>query len=90
MARGQEELPTIENTRIIKPLTEAIEVYQKLKTSRIKTLTKEIEAKEEVVALMNKHNITVYRDDDLTATLVPGKAKLKVREGEEAEVSEDC
>lgn len=90
MARRQTQIPGTED-REIKEVNAAAEAYVTQRDKRMKLTEKEVEAKEALIAVMKKHGLTVYRDDEaappLIVTLTPGKDKVKVTEagGDEEE-----
>lgn len=70
----------------IKEVNDAAEAYVEARDKRMKLTEKETEAKEALIAVMKKHDLTVYKDDEanppLVVTLVPGKDNVKVAEAE--------
>lgn len=95
MARRQQRIPGTEGPKL-KEVNTAAENYAEQRDKRMKMTEKEVEAKEALIAAMQKHKIEIYRDEDvdppLIVTLIPGKAKVKVTEAdaepEEAEGDE--
>lgn len=74
-------------------MNDAAESYVAARDERMEHSKTESEAKEALITVMRKHDLMVYRDDDmnppLVVTLVPGKDGVKVtkaddEEGEEA------
>lgn len=66
----------------IKEVDDAAEGYVDVRDRRMKLTKKEVEAKNALIAVMEKHKLLVYRDDSasppMLVTLVPGKAGVKV------------
>lgn len=85
MARKQMSIPGTERKQI-KEVNDAAEHYVEQRDKRMGLTEKEHDAKEALIAVMKKHKIETYRDDDVTpplvVTLVPGKDQIKVTEAE--------
>jgi hypothetical protein len=75
--------------KTIKELDDAAEAYVDARDKRIERTEKETEAKEALIEVMKKHELSVYRDDTasppLVVTLVPGKDNVKVSRAEDEE-----
>lgn len=91
MAR-QMRVPGTEK-KTIKELDAAAEAYVEARDARMKKTEKEVEAKEALISVMKKHELTVYKDDDadppLIVTLTPGKDKVKVTQADGETEDED-
>ncbi len=92
--KRQLEVPGTERKKL-KEANDAAEAYVDARDTRMRHTTKEVEARDALVAVMKKHNLSVYRDDEvdppLLVTLTPGVDKVKVqrlKDGEEDEESE--
>ena len=85
MGRKQTEIPGTERQQI-QEIDSAAEAYQDAKKKRIKLTEKESEAKTALIAVLRKHKVEVYRDDNasppLLITLKPGKDVVTVSEVE--------
>lgn len=96
MARTKKQLqvPGTEN-RKIKELDTAAESYVEARDKRMAHTELETETREALIAVMKKHSLTVYKDDDAVPpfiiTLTPGKDKVKVTrdEGDDGDSEED-
>lgn len=79
--KKQMKIPGTE-PKTIKEVNDAAEAYVDARDERMKKTEKEVEAKEALVAVMKKHDLQVYKDDDaeppLIVTLTPGVDKVKV------------
>jgi hypothetical protein len=64
-------------------ITQAAEAYQKAKEDRVRKLSHEIQKHDALMALMKTHDLKIYRDGDLTVTVVDGKEKVKVKRQED-------
>jgi hypothetical protein len=66
-----------------KEVEAAAEAYVEVRDERMKLTEKEVEARDTLVRVMEKHKLDVYRDENvdppLLVTLEPGVAKVKVR-----------
>lgn len=85
MARKNSDLPGmvgdgVEGQKPIPEIDEAAEGYVALRDKRIKLLQNELSAKDALVKLMNDNKLNRYVYDDHVVELMPGKAKLKVKE----------
>jgi hypothetical protein len=85
-SRKQGELPTLERKKLLE-VNAAAEGYVEARDERMKRTETEVEARTALVAVMKKHSLTVYRDDEaspaLLVTLTPGEDKVKVTRAEE-------
>jgi hypothetical protein len=82
MARKkQADLPGMER-KTIREVNDAAEAYVDVRDERMKLTEKEVEAKQALISAMQKHELSVYRDDSasppLVVTLVEGKVNVKV------------
>jgi len=86
--KKQAEIPGTERQRI-KELDDAAESYVEARDERMAKTEREVEAKEALVAVMKKHDLTVYRDESTTpplvVTLIPGVDKVKVSQAKDDE-----
>ena len=84
----QNEIPGTERQQI-QEIDDAAEAYQEAKKKRMKLTEKESEAKIALIAVLRKHKVDVYRDDNasppLLITLKPGKDGVTVSEVENDE-----
>ncbi len=84
--RRQMSIPGAE-TKSIKEVDDAAEAYLEARNARQKKTDREVEAKEALITVMKKHELTVYTDNDasppLIVTLSPGKDKVRVTEAED-------
>jgi hypothetical protein len=84
--KRQLEVPGTERKKL-KEANDAAEAYVDARDTRMRHTEKEVEARDALVAVMEKHHLTVYRDDEadppLVVTLTPGKAKVKVRRADD-------
>lgn len=75
----------------IKEVDSAAEAYVEVRDERMKLTEREVEARDVLLAVMQKHKLDLYRDDDaappLLVTIIEGDAKVKVSRLEEAEES---
>ncbi len=55
--------------KAIKEVNDAAEQYVEQRDKRMKLTEKEKEAKDALIAVMKKHGLAVYRDDDATPPL---------------------
>jgi hypothetical protein len=78
------EVPGTEKVKN-KEISEAAEEYVKARDRRVRASRPEIEKKESLIALMKKHKLTTYSDDELTVELTVAKEKIKVTVGSEEE-----
>ncbi len=66
----------------IKEVDLAAESYVEARDERMKLTEKEVEARDSLLAVMQKHKLDLYRDDDasppLLVTIIEGDAKVKV------------
>jgi hypothetical protein len=66
----------------IKEVDLAAEAYCEARDERMKLTEKEVEARDSLLAVMQKHKLDLYRDDDasppLLVTIIAGDAKVKV------------
>ena len=89
--KKQGELPTLERKKVAE-VNAAAEGYVDARDERMKHTETEVEAREALIAVMKKHSLTVYRDDEasppLLVTLMPGEDRVKVRRDEEEEPAE--
>jgi len=93
MAKRQQEIPGTER-KSIKEVDDAAEVYRTARDVRIKKSKIEKEKKNDLVQVMVKHGLSVYRDDNAVPPIVvtvTTKQDVKVTnvEGEEVEQDED-
>lgn len=91
--KRQSEIPGTERHKIAEVNT-AAEAYVEARDARMKKTESEVETRDALIAVMEKHKLTTYRDDDaappLVITVTPGQAKVKVRrEDEEDEGGDD-
>lgn len=77
-------------TKAIKEVDSAAEAFVEARDERMALTEREVEAREALIAVMNKHKLDVYLDDDATppllVTLIQGEDKVKiskVSEGDE-------
>jgi hypothetical protein len=63
MAKRQSELPGTER-KVIREIEAAAEKYVIVRDKRMKLTKKEVDAKEELAALMNDHNEELERNED--------------------------
>lgn len=81
----QSEIPGTERQQI-QEIDDAAEAYQDAKKKRMKLTGAESEAKLALIAVLRKHKVEVYRDDNanppLLITLRPGKDGVTVSEVE--------
>ena len=60
----------------------AAEAYVEARDERMALTEKEVEAKDALINVMKKHDLSVYRDDEadppLVVTIIPGVDKVKV------------
>lgn len=92
MAKRQQEIPGTER-KSIKEVDDAAEVYRNARDARMKKSKVEKEKKSDLVNVMLKHGLSVYRDDNAVPPLVVSvdvKHNVKVTnvEGEEVESDE--
>lgn len=77
----QAELPGVERKRI-KEIDTAAEAHVIARDARMKLTEEEVETQSALIAVMKKHNLTVYRDEEavppLIVTLTTGKDKVKI------------
>lgn len=92
MAKRQAEIPGTER-KTIQEIDVAAEAYVDARDKRMKLSDKEKVAKEALIGVLKKHNVTVYRDDQasppLVVTLLPGKDGVQVRAADDEEGSEE-
>lgn len=72
----------------------AAEAYVEARDERMALTEKEVEAKGNLLRVMEKHDLTTYRDESadppLLVIVVPGESKVKVRrEAEDDEAGEE-
>ena len=83
--------PKIKGTEreTIKEVNDAAESYVTERDKRMKMTEKEVSAKEKLVEVMKKHELSIYKDDEadppLIVTLTPGKDVVKVTRDESDE-----
>lgn len=82
MARKkQTELPGMER-QTIQEVNDAAEAYVDARDERMALTEKEVTAKDALIRAMQKHELTVYRDETasppLVVTIVEGKVNVKV------------
>lgn len=86
MARKQLTIKGTEQ-KSIPEIERAAEHYVEVRDHRMELTEEEVEAKGALLAEMEKHKITTYRDDNAVPPLVivvlPGESKVKVRRAEE-------
>lgn len=91
MARKQLRIAGTEEKKN-REIDHAAEAYVEARDERMQHTETESEAKNALIQVMKKHNLTVYRDDDaappLVVTLVPGEDKVKVTQQKEDEPDE--
>lgn len=89
--KKQSALPGMER-KSIKELDAAAEAYVEARDERMKLTEKEVEFKEALVAVMKKHDLQVYKDEDaeppLIVTLTPGVDKVKVTRANDEDAGE--
>lgn len=93
----QIEIPGTERPTI-KEIEEAAEAYRALRDKRMKLLTQELSAKENLLQVMLAHSKTLpknaegevmYRYDDELVILKPGKQNVKVKAVHDSDEEED-
>lgn len=91
MAKKQAALPGMERESN-KEVDAAAEVYVKSRDKRIKASEHEVADKAALIGLMQKHKLTVYKDEDagLIITLSPGKPNVKVQEADDEEADDEA
>jgi hypothetical protein len=91
MRNGQEEMPyTGEGVerKTIKPLEDAIDLWDGIKKKRMALTEKEIEAKAAVRVLMEKHGLEIYRYDEGHEVILASNVKVR-KVDQEGSGSED-
>jgi hypothetical protein len=73
----QKELPGIERQKV-KAIEDAADDYVAVRDKRMALTEKEVEAREVLLALMDKHGLTNYRYDDQIISVLPAR-KVKVK-----------
>jgi len=80
-AKKQTHIPGTE-PKSIKEVDTAAEAYVEARDERMALTEKEVEAKDALINVMKKHDLSVYRDDEadppLVVTIIPGVDKVKV------------
>lgn len=94
MARGKTEtLPGVSNGKIIKEISDAAENYENIRDQRMELTKQEVDANDKLVAVMRKHKIRAYRDDNyhppLTVELAAKDATIKAKVRREKAQAED-
>lgn len=96
MARAKTpSLPGVPNGKIIKEVSEAAERYEAIRNSRQQLTEQEVIANGELVSVMKKHKLKVYKDDDYDPPLIVELAakdpsiKAKVKRERAAAAEED-
>lgn len=86
MVARQAKIPGTERAKL-KEVDAAAEAYVAARDARMKKTEKEVEAKEALIGVMKKHELSVYKDEDasppLIVTLTPGKDKVKVTQADD-------
>lgn len=90
MANKQDDLTGVEGEGVslkkIKAVDEAFGALLGARGSRMKYATKEKEAQAELIALMEKHNLSIYNYDDRVYVLADiKKVKLKPKDEDDGE-----
>lgn len=90
MAKKQKALPGMER-EVHEEVDVAAEVYVKTRDKRVKLTEHEVADKAALIAAMQKHKLTVYKDEErgLVITLTPGKTGVKVQELKDDEAADD-
>ena len=72
-------------------VSKAAEQYAAVRDHRMELTREEVKKHDALLATMRAHDLTVYRDpdNDLLATLIEGKAKVKVKKAGEDDEEED-
>jgi hypothetical protein len=91
--KKQQALPGMERKRI-EELDSAAETYVEARDERMKLTEREVEARQALVTAMQRHNLTVYKDESATpaliVTLAEGDPKVKVTTDASQEESEEA
>lgn len=81
--KKQGELPGMEKKHI-KTVEDAAHAYVDVRNKRMKLTVKEKEAHDTLLAIMQKNELPIYRDDEavppLVVTVMPGKTRVKVEQ----------
>jgi len=92
MAKAQLKIKGTEPQRI-RELEVAAEHLLEVRAERMKLTEAETEATNAVLSAMEKHRLSVYRDDEASLPLliqvIPGKARVKVSEVREEEADDE-
>lgn len=75
--------------RGIKEIDAAAERVKELTDSRMAVLRNEVEAREQLLALMKKHGKETYNYNGYEVEVVPGKERVKVKSQKEAEAARE-
>ena len=88
----QTEIPGVERKKVAE-LDRAAELYVEARDERMELTEKEVAARDALIAVMKKHSLSIYKDDDasppLVVTLIPGEDKVKVTRADD-EAQEDA
>jgi hypothetical protein len=92
MAKNQLPIPGTERKSIAE-IDDAAEAYVKERDKRVKQSEREVDAKQALIAVMQKHKVEVYKDPSadppLIVTVTPGKPGVKVTEAPDDDEPED-
>src|SRR5262245_14417244 len=76
----QEHLPDVPGAPVyIEEISEAQRAYRKTMEERIKLTAEESALQDNLLALLDKHNLKAYRDAEYETVIVPGQRKAKVK-----------
>lgn len=86
--KKQTSIPGTE-PKSIKEVDVAAEQYVEERDARMRLTEKEVEARDALVRVMQKHKLSIYRDESaeppLLVTLTEGEAKVKVQKVKDGE-----
>ena len=72
-----------------KALKRLARTYKSHQRERIAALAQEKDAKDKILAIMHAANLTEFKCDDMTITIVPANEKVKVKFADEDEKESD-